>query len=91
MPGYIRLLTPLHEHHRARCALLLGALFSTYVFMPKKRVLDYSLDPDQPGEQFLFNLCIATVAIPSTSSPRSRARSGSCSRAACTRACPRRC
>ena len=26
-------------------ALALGALFSAYIFMPKKRVLDYSLDP----------------------------------------------
>jgi hypothetical protein len=45
-------------------ALVLGALFSAYVFMPKKRVLDYSLDPGQPGDQFLFNLIIAVVAIP---------------------------
>ena len=44
-------------------ALVLGALFSTYVFMPKRRVLDYSLDPNQPGDQFLFNLLIAPVAI----------------------------
>ena len=26
-------------------ALVLGAVFSAYVFMPKRRVLDYSLDP----------------------------------------------
>jgi hypothetical protein len=45
-------------------ALALGALFSAYIFMPKKRVLDYSLDPGQPGDQFLFNLIIAVVAIP---------------------------
>jgi len=45
-------------------ALILGALFSAYVFMPKRRVLDYSLDPGQPGDQFIFNLIIATVAIP---------------------------
>jgi hypothetical protein len=32
--------------------------------MPKRRVLPYSLDPNQPGDQFLFNLCIAIVAIP---------------------------
>jgi hypothetical protein len=32
--------------------------------MPKRRVLDYSLDPDQPGEHFVFNLIIALVAIP---------------------------
>jgi hypothetical protein len=33
------------------------------MFMPKKRVLPYSLDPNQPGDQFLFNLLIAPVAI----------------------------
>jgi hypothetical protein len=43
--------------------LILGAVFSTYVFMPKRRVLPYSLDPRQPGDQFLFNLLIAPVAI----------------------------
>ena len=31
--------------------------------MPKKRVLAYSLDPNQPGDQFLFNLLIAPFAI----------------------------
>jgi hypothetical protein len=44
-------------------ALILGAVFSTYVFMPKRRVLPYSLDPNQPGDEFLFNLLIAPVAI----------------------------
>ena len=44
-------------------ALILGAVFSTYVFMPKRRVLAYSLDPNQPGDEFLFNLLIAPVAI----------------------------
>ena len=44
-------------------ALILGALFSAWVFMPKRRVLEYSLDPDQPGEQFLFNLILSPVAI----------------------------
>lgn len=44
-------------------ALVLGALFSAYVFMPKKRVLDYSLDAGQSGDSFLFNLLIAPVAI----------------------------
>ena len=44
-------------------ALILGAIFSAYVFMPKRRVLPYSLDPNQPGDEFLFNLCIAPVAI----------------------------
>ena len=63
MPGYLRLLTPVLNFTGA-LSLLLGALFSTYVFMPKKRVLSYSLDPHQPGDEFLFNLCIAVVAIP---------------------------
>ena len=44
-------------------SLALGALFSAYIFMPKKRVLDYSLDPAQSGDHFLFNLFIAPVAI----------------------------
>ena len=62
MPGYLRLLTPIMNIPGA-LSLLLGAVFSTYVFMPKKRVLPYSLDPNQPGDQFLFNLLIAPVAI----------------------------
>ena len=62
MPGYLRLLTPVMNIPGAG-ALLLGAVFSTYVFMPKRRVLSYSLDPNQPGDEFLFNLCIAPVAI----------------------------
>jgi hypothetical protein len=63
MPGYLRLLTPILNITGA-LALVLGAMFSTYVFMPKRRVLPYSLDPTQPGDQFLFNLLIAVVAIP---------------------------
>jgi hypothetical protein len=31
--------------------------------MPKRRVLGYSLDPTQPGDEFLFNLLISPVAI----------------------------
>jgi hypothetical protein len=62
MPGYLRLLTPVMNIPGAM-SLLLGAVFSAYVFMPKRRVLPYSLDPNQSGDQFLFNLCIAPVAI----------------------------
>jgi hypothetical protein len=61
-PGELRLLTPILNITGGVC-LGLGALFSTYVFMPKRRVLDYSLDPGQPGDAFLFNLVIAPVAI----------------------------
>jgi len=62
-PGTIRLLTPF-MNITGGLALALGALFYAYVFMPKRRVLPYSLDPDQPGDQFLFNLLISLVAIP---------------------------
>ncbi|MBI3748677.1 MAG: hypothetical protein HY262_07520 [Chloroflexi bacterium] len=62
LPPELRLLTPFLNITGA-FALILGAIFSTYVFMPKRRVLAYSLDPNQPGDQFLFNLLIAPVAI----------------------------
>ncbi len=61
-PGTLRLLTPF-MNITGGIALILGAVFSAYVFMPKRRVLDYSLDPNQPGDQFLFNLLISPVAI----------------------------
>jgi hypothetical protein len=62
MPGPVRVLAfPLTIP--GGLALLFGAIFSTYVFMPKRRVLPYSLDPNQPGDEFLFNLFIAPVAI----------------------------
>jgi hypothetical protein len=61
-PGTIRLLTPFLNITGA-FSLVLGAVFSTYMFMPKRRVLPYSLDPNQPGDQFLFNLLIAPFAI----------------------------
>ena len=61
-PGTIRLLTPF-LNITGGLALAFGALFSAYMFMPKRRVLAYSLDPTQPGDQFLFNLLISPVAI----------------------------
>lgn len=62
LPGTIRLLTPF-LNITGGFALILGALFSAYVFMPKRRVLAYSLDPTASGDQFLFNLLISPVAI----------------------------
>ena len=61
-PGSLRLLTPF-LNITGGFSLAFGALFSAYVFMPKRRVLAYSLDPRQPGDQFLFNLLISPVAI----------------------------
>ncbi|MEO7118453.1 MAG: hypothetical protein ABIZ34_05715 [Candidatus Limnocylindrales bacterium] len=62
-PADLRLLTPF-MNITGGLALILGALFSAYVFMPKRRVLGYSLDPEQPGDNFLFNLVIGIIAIP---------------------------
>jgi hypothetical protein len=62
LPGTIRLLTPF-LNITGGFALILGALFSAYVFMPKRRVLGYSLDPNASGDQFLFNLLISPVAL----------------------------
>ncbi len=62
LPPALRLLTPLLNISGA-FALLTGALFSAYVFMPKVRVLPYSSDPRQRGDELLFNLAIAPFAI----------------------------
>ena len=62
LPGTIRLLTPF-LNITGGLSLILGALYSAYVFMPKRRVLPYSLDPGQKGDEFLFNLAIAPIAI----------------------------
>ena len=61
-PGSLRLLTPF-LNITGGFALAFGALFSAYVFMPKRRLLPYSLDPNQPGDHFLFNLLIALPAL----------------------------
>ena len=61
-PGTLRLLTPF-LNVTGGLSLALGAVFSAYVFMPKRRVLEYSLDPNQKGDEFLFNLLIAPLAI----------------------------
>jgi len=62
LPPTLRLLTPI-LNVSGGLALLTGALFSIYVFMPKRRVLPYSSDPGQRGDELLFNLAIAPVAL----------------------------
>lgn len=62
-PGSLRLLTPF-LNVTGGFALVFGALFSAWIFMPKKRVLAYSLDPNQKGDDFLFNLVISIIALP---------------------------
>jgi hypothetical protein len=63
VPGYLRLLTPFFNVTGA-FALGLGALYSAYVFMPKRRVIRYSLAGGQPLAQYLANVLRATIAIP---------------------------
>ena len=63
MPGSVRLLTPLFNV-TGGFALALGALYSTYVFMPKKRVIRYDLTRRSGIGPLLVNLAIATVAFP---------------------------
>ena len=62
MPGSVRLLTPLFNV-TGGFALALGALYSTYVFMPKKRLIRYDLTRSNGAGPFLANLVIAPVAI----------------------------
>jgi hypothetical protein len=62
LPGYLRLLTPFFNITGA-FALALGGIYSAYVFMPKKRIIRYSLDRSQPLARLLLNLLVAPVAI----------------------------
>ncbi len=61
-PGYVRLLTPFFNI-TGGFALVLGALYSAYVFMPKRRVIRYDLRRDQGTARFLLNLALSPVAI----------------------------
>ena len=61
-PGYLRLLTPFFNITGA-FALVLGGIYSTYIFMPKRRVIRYSLSRTQSPARYLANLLVAPVAI----------------------------
>ena len=61
-PGYIRLLTPFFNI-TGGFALVLGAVYSAYVFMPKRRVIHYDLNADDGLGTFLRNLVISPFAI----------------------------
>jgi hypothetical protein len=62
-PGYLRLLTPLFNVTGA-FALSFGALFSAYIFMPKRRVIRYSLDRHQSIGTLVRNIPLAIVGFP---------------------------
>ena len=62
MLGSVRLLTPLFNV-TGGFALALGALYSTYMYMPKKRVMRYDLARSRGIGPLLVNLAIAPVAI----------------------------
>ena len=75
MPGYLRLLTPVMNVTGA-LALLLGALFSTYMFMPKRRVLALLAGPQPAGRPLPVQPADRRRSrSPSTSSRRCRAPS----------------
>jgi hypothetical protein len=61
-PGYIRLLTPFFNITGA-FALSLGAIFSTYIFMPKRRVIRYEVRRDRGTRSLVGNLLLAPIAI----------------------------
>jgi hypothetical protein len=61
-PGYLRLLTPFFNVTGA-FALALGGLYSAYIFMPKRRLIRYSLSREQSRTSYLGNLVLAPVAI----------------------------
>jgi hypothetical protein len=61
-PGYLRLLTPFFNITGA-FALVFGAGYSAYVFMPKRRVIRYSLRGGQPAAAWLASLAVAPLAI----------------------------
>jgi hypothetical protein len=62
LPGSVRLLTPLFNI-TGGFALALGALYSTYVFMPKRRLIRYELRRDRGIVRFVATLGLAAVAI----------------------------
>ena len=61
-PGFVRLLAPLFNI-TGSFALIFGALYSTYVFMPKKRVIRYELDRTTGALRFVGTLPLAALAI----------------------------
>ncbi len=61
-PGYVRLLTPFFNI-TGGFALVLGAVYSAYVFIPKRRVIRYELRRDAGLASYLGNLLLAPVAI----------------------------
>jgi hypothetical protein len=61
-PGYIRLLTPFFNITGA-FALSLGAIYSAYIFMPKRRVIRYEIRRDRGAGTLIGNILLAPVAI----------------------------
>ena len=61
-PGYVRLLTPFFNITGA-FALVLGGVYSTYIFMPKRRLIRYSLDRGQTTARYIANVAVAPMAI----------------------------
>jgi hypothetical protein len=61
-PGYLRLFTPFFNITGA-FALVFGAIYSAYVFMPKRRLITYSVRADQRIGERIGALLLAPIAI----------------------------
>ena len=61
-PGYLRLLTPFFNITGA-FVLVLGALYSAFLFMPKRRIIRYTLRRGQPAGEWLVNMAKAPIAV----------------------------
>jgi hypothetical protein len=62
-PGYLRLLTPFFNITGA-FVLVLGAVYSAYMFMPKRRIIRYDRSGSSGASAALRSAIVAAVAIP---------------------------
>jgi hypothetical protein len=62
-PGYIRLLTPFFNITGA-FVLSLGAVYSAYIFMPKRRLIRYEIRRDRGVGAFVRGLLVGPIAVP---------------------------
>ena len=62
-PGSVRVLSPVFNI-AGGLTLTFGAVFSAYVFMPKRRIINYDLEREQGWLRVAFNVLLGVVAVP---------------------------
>ena len=62
-PGSVRVLSPVFNI-AGGLTLTFGAVFSAYVFMPKRRMINYDLEREQGWLRVAFNVLLGVVAVP---------------------------